>query len=238
MKKTGKLTPLKQSQDDLMNTLDVGTMEQNFGSSLQTMRRSLAEPPVQFPKTVVQNASLPTGGITTSKEHNPAEGLAELEVLKAILNREGYINRVAKSAKTINKKFKPEIADILDLIRAASLDVIESIVKWREAKKDHDAAFLWNQMNYMLKMPSDLDFLSKYLAIERYIGFGLIRNPFVIPSPLEDGVLMYKDLVITPGNIEKGTSGVDGFNIIGGISQHRLNTTYEPSEKTLRSAGT
>ena len=34
---------------------------------------------------------------------------------------------------------------------------------------------MWNSVNYLLKMPSDLDFLTQYLAIENYLGFGL--NP-------------------------------------------------------------
>ena len=93
------------------------------------------------------NESLPTGGITISHEVNAAEGAAELDVLKAILNREGYLNRVAKSARTVHKKFKPEVADILDLIRAASIDVCEAIIRWREVKQDHDAAFMWNNVN-------------------------------------------------------------------------------------------
>lgn len=36
-------------------------------------------------------------------------------------------------------------------------------------------------------MPSDLDYLSDYLAIKRWVGFSLIRNPFCVPYPLEEG---------------------------------------------------
>ena len=52
---------------------------------------------------------------------------------------------------------------------------------------DHDAAFMWNGINYILKMPSDLDYLAEYLAIKRWVGFSLIRNPFCVPYPLEEG---------------------------------------------------
>jgi len=232
MRRTNKLTPLKESQDDLINTLDFN----EYSTSLQAMRRSLQEPMEQFPRTQVQNASLPTGGITQSAESTIAEGKAELDVLKAILNREGYINRVTRSARSVNKKFKPEIADILDFVRAATLDVIESVVRWREAKRDHDAAFMWNQVNYLLKMPSDLDFLSKYLAIERHVGFGLVRNPFIVPSPMEDGVALYKDMVMNPSGIVGG-GPQDGYLIVGGISAATLQSKYEPSKTTLQAAG-
>eukprot|EP00605_Chrysophyceae_sp_TOSAG23-4_P000095 GSChrysophyteH1.ASY1.ANO1.100.1 assembled CDS len=233
MRRSGKLTPLKESRDDMMANVD---FQGQFSTSLQTMQRSLAEPIEKFPKTQVPNTSLPTGGITESSEANLEEGKAELEVLKAILNREGYLNRLQRSARTVNKKFKPEVADILDLVRAATLDVVECIVRWREAKRDHDAAFMWNQVNYLLKMPSDLDYLAKYLAIERHVGFGLRRNPFVVPSPLEDGVSMYKDLIINPAGLTGGTPQ-DGFMIIGGISQSRLESNYKPSTQTLGANG-
>jgi hypothetical protein len=58
----------------------------------------------------------------------------QVGVTKAILNREGYLNRLFQCVKTVNKKFKVEVAVLLDLVRAASLDVIECIISWREAK--------------------------------------------------------------------------------------------------------
>ena len=89
-----------------------------------------------LPKSIVPNTSLENSGITFSIEpkNNAAEGQAELEVLKCILCREGYLRRLHESAKTVGKKFKPEVADILDLVRAASVDLIEAIVRWREVK--------------------------------------------------------------------------------------------------------
>lgn len=55
------------------------------------------------------------------------------------------------------------------------------------AQKDHDAAFMWNGVNYILKMPSDLDYLADYLAIKKWMGFTLTRNPFCVPYPLDEG---------------------------------------------------
>lgn len=63
---------------------------------------------------------------------------AEFNVLKSILNREGYLTRLKQVARTVGKKFKPEVADVLDLVRAATLDVIENIVRWRELKVSFD----------------------------------------------------------------------------------------------------
>jgi hypothetical protein len=54
-------------------------------------------------------------------------------------------------------------------------------------QRDHDAAFMWNGVNYLLKMPSDLDYLGDYIAIKRWVGFPLSRNPFCVPYPMEEG---------------------------------------------------
>ena len=217
-----------------------------FSSSMVEMDRSLPDLRDAFPKTQVHNSSLPTGGVTFSLEptNNAEESKCELDILKAVLNREGYLNRLERTVRTINKKFKPEIADVMDLVRAASIEVVECIVKWREAKKDHDAAFMWNQANYMLKMPSDLDYLNDYLAVRKWMGFSLIRNPFCVPYPLEEGAGMFADRVLNPKHIESGAQA-DGFTI-GGISQTRLRNKYTPAasrgsssqdEAAARSAG-
>ncbi len=86
-------------------------------------------------KTTVDNFSSDTAGSTyAAPAESSAASAAELEVLKAIINREGYLNRLHSTVRTVSKKFKPEIPDILDFVRAASLDVVEMIVKWREIK--------------------------------------------------------------------------------------------------------
>lgn len=44
---------------------------------------------------------------------------------------------------------------------------------------------LWNDLNYILTIPSDLDFLSNIKPLVKLLGFDLIRNPFVLPSNLD-----------------------------------------------------
>lgn len=85
---------------------------------------------------LVKNENFAESGITYSSEPRgkAAEGLAELDVLKSILAREGYLTRLYKSIRKVEKKFKPEIADILDLVRVSSISVVESIEKWRDIK--------------------------------------------------------------------------------------------------------
>ena len=78
-----------------------------------------------------------SNGITFSTEAKGSDQTIEnleLEVLKAVLNREAYLVRLKSMSRTVSRKFKPEIADIIDLIRAATLDVLENLMIWRKAK--------------------------------------------------------------------------------------------------------
>jgi hypothetical protein len=48
---------------------------------------------------------------------------------------------------------------------------------------------MWNGQNYLLKMPSDLDYLHTYKAIRKWVGFQIKRNPFVVPDPMDTGIV-------------------------------------------------
>ena len=50
---------------------------------------------------------------------------------------------------------------------------------------------MWDGINYLLKMPSDLDYLDKYLAIKKWLGFSIVRNPFCVPFGLDGGRRMH-----------------------------------------------
>mmetsp|Transcript_33621 Transcript_33621/g.39521 ORF Transcript_33621/g.39521 Transcript_33621/m.39521 type:complete len:2664 (+) Transcript_33621:57-8048(+) len=132
----------------------------------------------------------------------------ELEVLKAILLREGYLTRVAEvaSSKEAIRSVPPALPDLLDLLRISSVEVVEVIAQWRQAQ-GKQIPFDWNGINYLLKMPSDLDFLSTCRPLVSWLGFDLQRNPFAVPLPME----LYRGEV----EMTKTASGVDGFTGIG-----------------------
>ena len=136
---------------------------------------------------------------TVSKKNVPvasAVDLAELEIVKAILNREAYLDRLYGIVKTISKKVKPDFAEVLELVRMSTLETISAIVRWREAKNNHRAPYLWNGINYLLRTSSDLDYLGDYRALRIHMGFSLQRNPFSIAAPMEDGTKQFQTRVI------------------------------------------
>ena len=115
----------------------LGFSEAEFSTGLKNLDRPQTAPIEKFPKHVVPSITDGQAGITFSAENQDSSkdvGLAELEVLKCILNREEYMKKLLRAVRTIDKKFKPEIADFIDIIRISSVDVIEAIVNWRELK--------------------------------------------------------------------------------------------------------
>lgn len=173
------------------------------------------------------------GGVTYSTEPNgnAREGQAELEVLRTILNREAYLDRLYKAVRKIEKKFKVEIADIMDLVRVATLDVIGAIDSWRQVKNDFTCVYIWNGINYLLKIPSDLDYLQEYKAIANWLGFSIIRNPFCIPYPMELGNHMFSNSA-APSHQSKDTSNSlnDGY-IVGGVIRPSNKLHFKDSYK-------
>lgn len=136
MKGRNKLTKLSKTEGSKLSK----SQSQPFGAmdtSMKNMDRPMSAPEKELiPRHQVQNTNAATSGVTISSEPsgNAAEGQAELEILKAILNREGYLVRLFKTVRTIQKKFKPEVADIIDLVRTTTVDVVEAIEKWRRIK--------------------------------------------------------------------------------------------------------
>ncbi len=72
-----------------------------------------------------------------------------------------------------------EMIDLLDLIRLSTLEVVESIKYWRE-KRDTRDPFKWNDLNYLLKIPTDLDFLQKVRIVNYLLQTSLIHSRILI----------------------------------------------------------
>ena len=133
-----------------------------------------------------QNVSRPHGGVTFQRAQS-TDPATELEVLKTILLREGYLKRLQHSARRRGGQtaLRADVIDLLDLLRTSTVEVVEAIAKWRRTLVK-PYPFVWNGINYLLKVPSDLDILAKVPEIASWLGFSLARNPFVVPVGLDD----------------------------------------------------
>lgn len=110
---------------------------------------------------------------------NDVDPSVELDVLKSILLREGYIERMRNLLRK-SGRVTDEAIDLVDLLRLSTVEVAEAIAVWRR-KLGRSKPFVWNGFNYLLKIPSDLDFVNGNHALTSYLGFPVKRNPFLIP---------------------------------------------------------
>lgn len=90
---------------------------------------------------------------------------AEIEVVKTILLREEYIGRIKANLDNQGSKFGKDqgafdhVLGLIDLLRSTTVDACEAIQQWRRAEGLRNVPFIWKGMNYLLKIPVDLDFL-------------------------------------------------------------------------------
>ena len=153
---------------------------------------------------------------------------AEMEVLKMILVREGYVRRLKAVSKRLlagdRTPFRiaggSGLIDLLVQTRSASLAVVHGITLWRDGlaadvgkrekiacendgEKDPDRKqtrirnavddarkepFMWNGINYMLKMCDDTDFLADVYPLVSALGIDpdtMVHNPFMMPQNLD-----------------------------------------------------
>ena len=91
-----------------------------------------------------------------------------MEVLKCILLREGYLQKLRTKLEIGTKAQAERVSDMMDLVRQATVETVDAIETWRQKS---DRAFVWNGMNYLLKIPSDLDFLEQSKPLMNWLGF-------------------------------------------------------------------
>ena len=167
---------------------------------------------------------------------------AEVQVLKAVLLREGYIQRLHHLERHSHPSLAPGFTDLLDIVRIASVEVVETIIAWRKDQKiggSSSRPFLWNGINYLLRMPSDLDFLVRNAALSKFLGFSVHRNPFVVPLSMENASFTNVD-----DRKGSGSFGIPqgGFTKIGrdrftyADKKRAMGQTTPPSVLKLRSS--
>lgn len=117
-----------------------------------------------------------------------------MNVVKVVLLRESYVTQMEKmtsaararvrasdsvAAAHIGADLVEPLLRLLDLLRASTVAVVEAIERWRVS---HSAPFLWNGVNYLLRIPTDANFLDELPALTNWLGVTLDRNPFVLPA--------------------------------------------------------
>lgn len=116
----------------------------------------------------------------------------ELQCLKCVLIREGYLNRLYAlsfrlqqgEADLLRTADGSGLLDSLVQVRSVSLDLVELIDQWRSTIEGEEmpTAFVWKGTNYLLKMTTDLDFLGMIKPLVHVLGIDpkkMRTNPFM-----------------------------------------------------------
>uniref|UniRef100_H3GEG7 t-SNARE coiled-coil homology domain-containing protein n=1 Tax=Phytophthora ramorum TaxID=164328 RepID=H3GEG7_PHYRM len=85
-------------------------------------------------------------------------------------------------------KLKTRVGDATG-VGTASVDVVENIQTWRTVvHQGMPRPYVYENENYMLTMCEDLDFLDQAGELAEWLGFRLLRNPFIVNEALDDVV--------------------------------------------------
>jgi hypothetical protein len=111
----------------------------------------------------------------------------EFEVIKVVILREKYVNRLRDALQTSKGAIDLTVIGLIDTLRDATVNVVETIRSWEQSQLEYPAVvkpFVWNGEGYMQRMEHDLDFLEAYPLVEGWLEFSAWRNPFLLPPEL------------------------------------------------------
>lgn len=160
---------------------------------------------------------------------------SELNLLKLVLQRERAISNLKGifegTASGYDYSYvtqRPQIMDLIDKVRQLSVELIENVQRWR-FKQIHDNAkssnpstnysmipFKYKSQNYLLKMVTDLNFLDKSYVLVSWLGYRLLKNPFLIPDPQIDLNNLYTTLATSQSlaNLSSTATEAGGIDMI------------------------
>jgi len=179
--------------------------------------------------------STKTGGLTFGSNFH--EG--EMDVVRTVLLREEYLHRLEALAASYCRRNVPDaLPDLLDLLRIATVEVVEAVKLWRQ-NQSRQVPFMWNGVNYLLKISSDLDFLDQYPIVTKWLGFSLNRNPFCIPMAMDQRPSSKGELLRQTVKEELYPASDQGFLRLGDTtgSFRDMFLSAGPGTKSTRSGG-
>lgn len=122
--------------------------------------------------------------------HEGSDPKQEIQVMKCILMREGFLTQLQSVSSDIDKALEHENgAHVLNLLletREAGIQVVEAIQEWRKAF-NVPRAFMYGGVSYLKKMMDDLNFLAKIQPLAQALGVPASKmknNPFMRSSSL------------------------------------------------------
>lgn len=168
----------------------------NASTSTPHNSKSLVEQTYLGDGTLSKKAK--TAGFLTGSKAILFEGFQsqeELKVLRAIVAREQGLDQLLEYCSAFEDDYSVELLETILQVRQLSLDTIDAVAGWRR-RMVQKLPFIWRNVNYVLKMSCDLDFLSRsHLAIATMDGLRLVkRNPFSTIGGLDQSMSVFWQL--------------------------------------------
>ena len=110
-------------------------------------------------------------------------------IVKGIAARENLVRQLQqlfleahgtkRSVAAVPRLYRSAV-EVIDLLRRATIELVEKITWWRQGHQDDFKVFLWNGVNYLSKISSDLDFVDNDHGFVSSYGISLTHNPLAI----------------------------------------------------------
>ena len=143
------------------------------------------------------------------QHHSGTDALLEMEVIKLIIHREGFVMELKNLSESIlkdkgmNEKDGRRVLELLSQLKRCTVAYIEALCLWRQGnislgksnkhsqgQQNSQRGFIWEGSNYTIKLTKDLDFLAKNSTIVSALGVSssqqLQSNPLMLPNTLDD----------------------------------------------------
>lgn len=136
------------------------------------------------------------------RHHEGTDRVIELKIYKSILIREGLLTKLEDLCDKLKKDkvksllesgLSAVILDSLAQLKNITVEIVLSIISWRETMPNNDPdlprPFIWNDINYLLKLVSDADFLADCHVLVMALHIPARRlhvNPLMLPNALSE----------------------------------------------------
>ena len=138
----------------------------------QGWKRQVVSPKVRFLRRRELLRALPRDG---------RGGCWGLEYSASFGGLQDLSNRISVEAFDRDKTAR-EAMPLISSLRAASLDVVDAVLKWREVVSDPQAIYLWKGTSYLKKMQDDVAFVAGS-QIAAVLDCDANNNPFFYTRP-------------------------------------------------------
>lgn len=120
---------------------------------------------------------------TAGQAQNASDGgIRSYDIIHAIVSRETNLETLRKMTRPIriqriDKETAKRVRGLIAIVAEKTLAVAEKIMYWK-LRLVHRTPFMWDGRNYLIGMIPSLDFLDRFLQLEKTKRFR--RNPFAL----------------------------------------------------------